>query len=1122
MAHHLPNRRGDHSVAGWLFRIGGSWPGLVATAAFGAIWGGLLARVLAEVWPIGPAGLNWGPCWLWSPLPAIVLALLGALGALLLCANNPSSGVRRGRLAAGWAAATLSWPLALGILYLAQPAVAPFWGVGALIAGLGGTLWLRNRARSTVLPSASAPKGIAALGLGWDLLAFAPALALYIATLAPSVLPGDSGEFQFVAPMLGIPHPTGYPLYLVLGKLFSLVPLQSVAYRLNLLSAVAAAGAAWAVYRSGRALGMRRSASLLSAGLLAVSETFWSQAVIAEKYTLNAFFVALTLYLGLQWRRARLYGVQADNRASAGNSIPADMLLSAWAVCYGLGLAHHRTMILLAPAYLYLVWSTDRRALSRSVLHVLRLALLVLLPLSLYLLLLLFSARQPPYAYIRLDSLRAFLDLVLARTYQGALFRGGWAALPGRAVEFGRLASREFGPMGLALAVIGWVVLARREKRVAWMLAIGIAAQALFALNYYVPNAAVYALPVYVWLAVCVGPAIEAIRDALARPFGRLRARPFGGLRAQPGIIRVGVRQRSSRGGGTPQPTPNPVWPHVALAWILLAAALPIGLLTARYPGMDQRRAYSRLAFGHTYGQIAALSVEPGALLVSDWLPATVLWYTQWVEGLFPSAQIAVIDPLEGQWAGPVGNALASGRPVYLARPVAAAGDRHPLTSAGPLVRVLSAPVFSPPEMSHPALEPAERGTEIRLLGSDLAATLPGAEGAVYAPGSGPTSGVIQGGSTLHVTVYWQAVRPPAGDYGVTVRLVDPAGHSLLERRNRHPVGGTYPTSRWQAGEVVGDYYALALPPYLPSGEVRLLAFLEAPSSGDDLSGAGDPVLSSLATLSVQKPLRWQNPDLGTPARRLFEGGLLLVGYDAPRELVPNETVSVALQWLVCAPGPTEGSGFDSRPLLLLVSRDGAESVLAPYPGSRDDWQPGALVVDRYLFSIPEDFAYAEVRARGGQEGRRTGVTHYRLPLRVTSEPAHSAIFGGVIRLRDYAYGTRSFKPGATVHLTLEWEAMGTMDEAYKVFVHVLGQDGLPIAQQDNEPQNGTYPTTRWQRGERVADPYAIRLPDELPPGEYAVEVGLYRISDLSRLPVLGRDGAVIDDKVFLTPIIVK
>ena len=80
---------------------------------------------------------------------------------------------------------------------------------------------------------------VVALGLG------GAAFALYTATLAPTVLAGDGGEFQFVLYLLGVAHPTGYPLYTLLGWAWShLLPVGDVAYRMNLLSA---AGAALAV-----------------------------------------------------------------------------------------------------------------------------------------------------------------------------------------------------------------------------------------------------------------------------------------------------------------------------------------------------------------------------------------------------------------------------------------------------------------------------------------------------------------------------------------------------------------------------------------------------------------------------------------------------------------------------------------------------------------------------------------------------------------------------------------------------------------------------------------------------------------------------------------------------------
>jgi hypothetical protein len=181
----------------------------------GGTWGVLLARVLFELWPLWFHQVN---------LLALALALCGAVGALLAL-----NGI--GHASGGGSMAARSWPLLLGIVYLLQPSVAPLWGIAALIAGVGGVMWLAH---------ADGASGVEWL---WDASLLAIALALYVTTLAPSVLPGDSGEFQFAVPTLGIPHPTGYPLYLVLGKLLSLVPVGSIAYRLNLLSAIAASGA---------------------------------------------------------------------------------------------------------------------------------------------------------------------------------------------------------------------------------------------------------------------------------------------------------------------------------------------------------------------------------------------------------------------------------------------------------------------------------------------------------------------------------------------------------------------------------------------------------------------------------------------------------------------------------------------------------------------------------------------------------------------------------------------------------------------------------------------------------------------------------------------------------------
>ena len=159
-------------------------------------------------------------------------------------------------------------------------------------------------------------------------------LALYIATLLPGIGSGDTAEFQRVAPTLGVAHPTGYPLYTMLGWLWSRLPLGGTpAWRMNLFSAGMAALAVGALFLTARALGQSRLVAAMAALTLAVSSTFWSQATVAEVYALAALIQALLILALLRWRQGR-------------------WPLWVAGLLLGLGLAHHRTIILMIPGAL--------------------------------------------------------------------------------------------------------------------------------------------------------------------------------------------------------------------------------------------------------------------------------------------------------------------------------------------------------------------------------------------------------------------------------------------------------------------------------------------------------------------------------------------------------------------------------------------------------------------------------------------------------------------------------------------------------------------------------------------------------------------------------------------------
>ncbi len=110
---------------------------------------------------------------------------------------------------------------------------------------------------------------------------------------------------------------------------------------------------------------------------------------------------------------------------------------------------------------------------------------------------------------------------------------------------------------------------------------------------------------------------------------------------------------------------------------------------------------------------------------------------------------------------------------------------------------------------------------------------------------------------------------------------------------------------------------------------------------------------------------------------------------------------------------------------------------------------------------------------------------------------------GATITLLEAGLAPQEATAGDVAQISLVWQANQTPDQAYKVFVHLLDEDGVLVAQRDSEPAAGSRPTTGWLPGERVEDRHGLLLPTDLPPGRYEVVVGLYDPSDpASRLPL--------------------
>jgi hypothetical protein len=167
--------------------------------------------------------------------------------------------------------------------------------------------------------------------------------ALYAASAPRTVALEDDGLFILSSYFLGVEHPPGYPLFTLLGKLATLVPVGSVAYRVHVLSGLFGGLTGAAVWLCARALMERRLLAYIAALGFGVSPVFWSQALIAEVYTLNTFFLFVLAYLGL----------------TRGP-------LPAMALVFGLSLSNHwPLMLLVAPGFAILLWPRRAELLRR-------------------------------------------------------------------------------------------------------------------------------------------------------------------------------------------------------------------------------------------------------------------------------------------------------------------------------------------------------------------------------------------------------------------------------------------------------------------------------------------------------------------------------------------------------------------------------------------------------------------------------------------------------------------------------------------------------------------------------------------------------------------------------------
>jgi tetratricopeptide (TPR) repeat protein len=168
--------------------------------------------------------------------------------------------------------------------------------------------------------------------------------AVYLSTICPTVYLGDSGELTAAAFSLGTCHPSGYPIFALLGKLFCLIPIGNIGFRMNLMSVFFSLATVWIVYSIIYKITSSIASSITGAFTLAFTPLFWGQGVSAEVYPLHSFFAALIIKLLIYWDEKR------------------DLCrLALFVFIVGLSFLNHLQTVMMAPPVLLFLFLTDRK-----------------------------------------------------------------------------------------------------------------------------------------------------------------------------------------------------------------------------------------------------------------------------------------------------------------------------------------------------------------------------------------------------------------------------------------------------------------------------------------------------------------------------------------------------------------------------------------------------------------------------------------------------------------------------------------------------------------------------------------------------------------------------------------
>jgi len=505
----------------------------------------------------------------------------------------------------------------------------------------------------THLPRAgTAPRGLDRLvALGPPVAVAIVVTALGLWRLMPGVGYWDTAEFQTVPPILGTAHPTGYPTFVLLGWLASMVltPFGEPAFRMNLLSAILVGVGAGITVDLVRMLTRSTFIGVVAGLGLAVTPIVWAIGTHADPHALHLAFVAAILWLLVRWSVAR--------REDPSH---ADRWLVAAAVATGLSVGNHSLTLLLGPPIVLYVLAVQPRIVLRWRLIAACLVAFLVPTVLVYLELPIRSGLlRAPLVYAAPNTWDGFWYVAL-----GEQFRGGisdpFGNLPQKVAELAALGARELGALA-PVVVAGFAITAVRFPAYALLTGSALAITCFFNAAYINADIDRYylgpALIAWTWLAVLAATVVDGIAGIATRP------------EEEP--------EPDSDSGAAPAPAPAPQRRRLAsldpfrLAAIALAGVLLLLPTAASFPQRASKVDRTTDRSASEWLDAALGEIEPDAIVVSWWSYSTSLWYAQLIQGRRPDISIADdrtrLDLNMGDVSDVIDRNLGT-RPVYIIR----------------------------------------------------------------------------------------------------------------------------------------------------------------------------------------------------------------------------------------------------------------------------------------------------------------------------------------------------------------------------------------------------------------------------------------------------------------------